>query len=85
MSEGNLGNKIHEDAYRELGQENIQLKRHIERLHRAQKKTSIIYDVVVEQRDRLADSLRMISVADWKTAGELRNMARQAIMEGGPQ
>ena len=35
------------------------------------------------QRDRLAESLRMICVADWKTAGELRNMARQAIMEGG--
>ena len=85
MSEGNLGNKIHEDASRELEQEDIQLKRHIERLHRAKKQTSIIYDVVVEQRDRLAESLRMISVADWKTAGELRNMARLAIMEGGTQ
>jgi hypothetical protein len=40
---------------------------------------------VTEQRDRLAESLRMICVADWKTAGELRNMARQAIMEGPPQ
>lgn len=31
------------------------------------------------ERDEARDVLRMISVADWKTAGELRGMARRAL------
>ena len=55
------------------------LKQRCQQLERDSDHWCDMHTIASKQRDEAREVLRMISVADWKTAGELRGMARRVL------